>query len=273
MNERVGAVTLLLSGTPLANWQNVLSELPEGHTWNDEAFETALKSFALKYCSKTTRQEQKRFMKRNVGLPSDQLTAALLSRLQQFNRYLPYLPGVGNKFDPDDIREISVQRIFLRTCTLLSRRPSIISGSTKIKRTARSVPISIGYWLLVQWRAVRNLSPHTSRSRTKSTIIKNLNLIKIKKFNPENFKKGKTKCLFCGNLGHEEFQCRFKQKASAEAQKRAKVKPEAHENNVIDIDDFSDEFERLDELPEIQEFMDNMNMEVRDNALPQTSVK
>jgi hypothetical protein len=45
-------------------------------------------------------------MKRNVGLPSDQLTSALLSRLQQFNRYLPYLPGVGNKFDPDDIRKM-----------------------------------------------------------------------------------------------------------------------------------------------------------------------
>jgi hypothetical protein len=43
-------------------------------------------------------------MKRNVGLPSDQLTSALLSRLQQFNRYLPYLPGVGN--NPDDIREM-----------------------------------------------------------------------------------------------------------------------------------------------------------------------
>ena len=95
----------------------------------------------------------------------------------------------------------------------------------------------------------------------------------IKKCNPETFKKGKSKCLFCGNLGHEEFQCRFKQKASAEAQKRAKVKPEAHENNVIDIDDFSDAFERLKELPEIQEFMDNMKMEVREQDLPQNRVK
>jgi hypothetical protein len=42
MNERVGAVTLLLSGTPLSNWQNVLSELPDGHSWDEEAFETAL---------------------------------------------------------------------------------------------------------------------------------------------------------------------------------------------------------------------------------------
>jgi hypothetical protein len=85
----MGAVTLLLSGTPLANWQYVLSE----------PFKTA-----LKYCSTTARQEQKCFMKRNVGLPSNQLTSALLSRLQQFNRYLPYLPGVGNKFNPNNIR-------------------------------------------------------------------------------------------------------------------------------------------------------------------------
>jgi hypothetical protein len=106
VNKRVGAVTLFLSGRPLSNWQNVLSELPDGHSWDEEAFNTALKSFALKYCSNTARQEQKRFMKHNVGLPSNQLTSALLSRLQQFNRYLPYLPGVGNKFDPNDIREM-----------------------------------------------------------------------------------------------------------------------------------------------------------------------
>jgi hypothetical protein len=102
----MGAVTLLLSGTPLVNWQNVLSELPDNHSWDEEAFETVLKSFALKYCSTMARHEQKRFMKGNVGLPSNQLTSALLSPLQQFNRYLPYLPGIGNKFDPDDIREM-----------------------------------------------------------------------------------------------------------------------------------------------------------------------
>jgi len=45
-------------------------------------------------------------MKRNLGLPTDQLTTTLLARIRQFNRYLPYLPGTGNKFDPDDIREM-----------------------------------------------------------------------------------------------------------------------------------------------------------------------
>jgi hypothetical protein len=46
-----------------------------------------------------------------------------------------------------------------------------------------------------------------------------------------------------------------------------------HKNNVINIDDFLDEFERLDELPEIQEFMENMNMEVRKKDLPQPNAK
>jgi hypothetical protein len=32
VNKRVGAVILLLSGTPLSNWHNVLSEIPEGHS-------------------------------------------------------------------------------------------------------------------------------------------------------------------------------------------------------------------------------------------------
>jgi hypothetical protein len=52
-------------------------------------------------------QEHKRFMKRHLGLLSGQMTTTLLSRIQQFNRYLPYLPEMGNsKFDADDVREM-----------------------------------------------------------------------------------------------------------------------------------------------------------------------
>ena len=40
------------------------------------------------------------------GTPSNIMTTALLSRIQQFNRYLQYLLGTGNKFDSDDIREM-----------------------------------------------------------------------------------------------------------------------------------------------------------------------
>jgi hypothetical protein len=66
----------------------------------------ALLAFALHYSSSMARQEQKRFMKRHLGLPSGQLTTTLQSMIQQFNSYLPYLPGKGNKFDADDIRDI-----------------------------------------------------------------------------------------------------------------------------------------------------------------------
>jgi hypothetical protein len=106
VNEWVNAVSLLLSGTPLSNWQNVLSYLPEDHIWNENSFQQALRFFALNYCSSMARQGQKRFMKRHLGLPSGQMTTTLLIRIQQFNRYLPYLPGIGNKFDSDDIREM-----------------------------------------------------------------------------------------------------------------------------------------------------------------------
>jgi hypothetical protein len=58
---------------PLANWQNVLSKLPEGLLWHVQLFNTALKTLAA-------RQEQKRLMKPNIGLPSNQLTLALLSQ-------------------------------------------------------------------------------------------------------------------------------------------------------------------------------------------------
>jgi hypothetical protein len=52
------------------------------------------------------RQEQKRFMKRHLGLSSGQMTKTFSRKIQQINRYLPYLPGTGNKFDTDDIREM-----------------------------------------------------------------------------------------------------------------------------------------------------------------------
>ena len=99
VQEEAVAVTYLLSGTPLSNWQNVLDQLPEGH------IQKALHNFALNYCSLKARQEQKRFMIRNLGLLSIIMATALLSRIQQFNRYLQYLPGTGNKFDLDDFRE------------------------------------------------------------------------------------------------------------------------------------------------------------------------
>jgi hypothetical protein len=63
-------------------------------------------AFALKYCSDTARQEQKGFMRRHIGLPHDQLTTSLFSWLQQLNRYIPYLPGEGNKMEADDLWEI-----------------------------------------------------------------------------------------------------------------------------------------------------------------------
>jgi hypothetical protein len=45
-------------------------------------------------------------MKRQLGLPSGQVTTILLSRIHQFNHDLPHLPGTGNKFDADAVREI-----------------------------------------------------------------------------------------------------------------------------------------------------------------------
>jgi hypothetical protein len=74
-------------------------------------------------------------------------------------------------------------------------------------------------------------------------------------------------------LGQKESQCCFKQRASAEAQKWAKFKLEPHKNNAINIDDFLVKFEHVDELPEIQEFMNSMNMEVREQDLSKTRVK
>jgi len=50
-------------------------------------------------------QEQKRFMKRQLGLLSGEMNATLLSRIQQFNYYLEYIPRTGNNFDTNHIWE------------------------------------------------------------------------------------------------------------------------------------------------------------------------
>ena len=36
VQERAAAVTCLLSGTPLSNWQNVVAQFPEGYNWSKE---------------------------------------------------------------------------------------------------------------------------------------------------------------------------------------------------------------------------------------------
>jgi hypothetical protein len=177
-------------------------------------------------------------MKRKVGLPSNQLTLALLSRLQQFNRYLPYLPGVRNKFDPNDIREMLYNALPTYVHT------EIATADYKwFNNTETTIEVS-SYFnrLLVIGSMARGEKPkpaHQSVARKRNDS---------KKIISETHKKG--------NMGHEETQCCYKQKASSEVQKKAKFKTETHENSVIDIDGFSDEFERLDELPEIQEFME-----------------
>jgi hypothetical protein len=61
VNERVNAVSLLLSGTPLSIWKNVLSKLPEDNILDGNSFQEALCAFALNYYSSIARQEQKRF--------------------------------------------------------------------------------------------------------------------------------------------------------------------------------------------------------------------
>jgi hypothetical protein len=61
---------------------------------------------------------------------------------------------------------------------------------------------------------------------------------------------------FCGNTGHEEAKCHVKAKASAEAQKKAKLKREPQENSVIQVEDsMSEDFEHLADTPEIQDLL------------------
>ena len=67
VQERAAAITYLLSGTPLSNWQNVLAQLPEGYIWKEESFQKALNNFLLSYCSSKAQQEQKMIYETSLG--------------------------------------------------------------------------------------------------------------------------------------------------------------------------------------------------------------
>jgi len=265
VNERAGAVTLLLSGNPLANWQNVLSGLPEGHAWTEQSYEDAMQAFALQYCSATARQEQKRFMKHNLGLPTDQLTTTLLARIRQFNRYLPYLPGTGNKFDPGDIREMLYNSLPTYIHTIIATSDYKWYDGEK---TDTEVCSYFDCLLVIDSMARGEINKPEQRKQdvTKFSFKNSKN-----KFKADKKTKGKPKCTFCGNLGHEEAQCRIKQKASAEAQKQTKVKPAKEKNNILEVEELANELEYLDDFPEIQEFMENMNSEVCVNHVNDSS--
>jgi hypothetical protein len=104
----------------LSNWKNVLSQLPEDHIWDEKSFQEALRAFALNQCSSMAHQEQKRFITRHLVLPRGKIATIPLSRIQQFNRYLPYLPGTGNKFDADDAREMVFNSLSIYAYTIIA---------------------------------------------------------------------------------------------------------------------------------------------------------
>jgi hypothetical protein len=87
------------------------------------------------------------------------------------------------------------------------------------------------------------------------------------------------KCLFVWKdqgevtAGPEFGTMLFETESQSGSAKKAKFKTETHENNVIDIDDLLDDFERLGELPEIQEFMENMDMKVSKKNSPHPKIK
>ena len=114
----------------------------EGHSWTEKSFDDALMSLALKYCSTSACQEQKRFMKRRLGLPNNYLTATLLNRLQQFNRYISHTYRESARSSNPMTSEKGYTKPYRLTYTSSYPLPTT-SGRMKQKLTARSVLTSI----------------------------------------------------------------------------------------------------------------------------------
>ena len=101
-------MTTILTGTSKSYWDAAVANLPWAQQGGQAGWDNAMEEFANNYASTTARQEQKRFMNRNLAKPKDMTPNAYWNRIQEMNRLLEYLPGVGNRFPPDQLREIVV---------------------------------------------------------------------------------------------------------------------------------------------------------------------
>jgi hypothetical protein len=202
----------------------VLSQLPKDHIWDNNLFQEALRAFALNYCSSMERQEQKRFMKRHLGLPTGQMTTTLLGRIQQYDMYLPYLPGTGNKFDADDVREMVYNALSTYVHTM------ILTLDYKWYDKNKSDAEVCAYFdclLVISTLAQGKKWVPKSASKKQITYTGKKNSFNKKSFKLELSSQNNTKCVqcqFCNMKCHEEDTCRFKLKAMQEAQRKTKQK-------------------------------------------------
>jgi hypothetical protein len=191
------------------------------------------------------------------------MTKTLLSRIQQFNRYFPYLPGKGNKFDADDIREM-VYPTYVHTIIATSD----YKWYNKNKLDAK-VCAYFDHLLVISALAQGEKWEPKSASKKQITNTGKKNSFNKKSFKHESSSQNKTKCVhchFCNMNGHEEDMCCFKLKAMQEAQLKTKqksqLKPkatsyEAYAIEQVEMSKFSYASEDMKEIPEMQEFLDN----------------
>jgi hypothetical protein len=208
----------------------MLSQLPEDHIWDENLFQEALCTIALNYCSSMACQEQKRFMKRHLGIPSGQMTITLLSRIQQFNRYLPYLPGAGNKFDADDVREMVYNALLTFVHTIIATSDYKWYDEN---RSDAKVFAYIDCLLVISALAQGKKWESNYTSKKQVTYTSKKNTFNKKSFKRKSSSQNKIKCVqckFCNMKGHEEIICRFKLKAIQEAQHETKQKSQQKPN-------------------------------------------
>jgi hypothetical protein len=139
------------------------------------------------------RQEQKIFMKRHLGLPSGQMAITLLSRIQKFNRYLPYLPGMGNKFDTDDVREMVYNALPTYVHTIIAT--SDFKWYNKNKSDAKACAY-FDFLLVISALAQGKKREPKSASKKQVTYSGKKNSCNKKSFKHELSPQNKTKCVF-----------------------------------------------------------------------------
>ena len=159
------------------------------------------------------------------------MTTTLLSRIQQFNRYLQYLPGTGNKFDSDDIREMVYNSLPNYVHTIIATTDYKWDDENK---SDAEVCAYFDRLLVISALARDNKKAHKPPPNKKINYTGKKHSFRKNIPKHKSSSQGKAKkpqCNFCNMKGHVEDDCRFKLKAKKEflsnkqkAQPTSKVK-------------------------------------------------
>jgi len=234
----------MLSGQARTNWDLCVDSLDAANVNTDAGFVAAMEEFSLSYCEPTARQDQRRFMNKKLGLPSSVTASVMWARLRYMDSCLPFLPGTGDRFPADHLREIMAAML-----------PDDVTEYMQDHTYAWDDPAKTDREVIAHFD---NLLKRGDRKKAKTKTVDKSRDPPHRRGTKINRGKSKKICAYCTKhfgkefYGHVEADCRRKKKAAGDENHNIE---EAHE--AIEEDH---EVSESDELSNIEhEFLENFS--------------